>query len=49
MLDIALVTNAVRDRRIRVRALASDEHVAIVAPGHPLASRRFITPAELAE
>ena len=49
LLDVALVTGTVRDRRLRLRALSSDEHVAIFAPGHRLASRRYITPAELAE
>src|SRR5687768_3559095 len=48
-LDVGLVTDAVHDRRLRVRRLGADEHVAIVAPKHPLAGKPFMTPAELGE
>ena len=48
-LDIALVTDTIQDRRLCVRRLAGDEHVAIVGRKHPLAARAFITPAELGE
>ena len=47
-LDLALVTDTVRDRRLRVRKLASDEHVAIVSRKHPWAAKPFITPEDLA-
>ena len=46
--DVALLTDAVRDKRLRVRKLASDEHAAIVGRDHPWAGRKFITPEELA-
>ena len=48
-LDIGLVTDTVHDRRLRVRRLGADEHVAIVPPKHPLAGKPFITPSELGE
>lgn len=47
-LDLALVTEPVRDKRLRVRRLADDEHVAIVSRSHPWTKQAFITPAELA-
>jgi LysR family transcriptional regulator, regulator for metE and metH len=46
--DVALLTDTVRDKRVRLRTLTSDEHVAIVAKDHPWATRTFITPEELA-
>ncbi|HJR61122.1 MAG TPA: LysR family transcriptional regulator [Vicinamibacterales bacterium] len=46
-LDVALVTDTVRDKRLRVRRLAADEHVAIVSRTHPWTKKSFITPAEL--
>ena len=48
-LDVALVTDAVHDRRLRVRRLAADEQVAIVAARHPLGAKSFITPEELGD
>lgn len=48
VLDLALLTDTVRDRRLHVRHLGSDEHAAIVARDHAWATRAFITPAELA-
>jgi LysR family transcriptional regulator for metE and metH len=47
-LDLALITQAVRDVRLRVRPLFTDEHAAIVPARHRLASRACITPADLA-
>jgi LysR family transcriptional regulator for metE and metH len=47
-LDVALVTRAVTDPRIRRRPLFTDEHAAIVAAHHPLASRTYLAPADLA-
>lgn len=47
-LDVALVTDTIRDKRLRVRRLADDEHVAIVSRKHPWTKKAFITPAELA-
>ena len=46
-LDLALVTSTVRDRRLRVRRLASDEHVAVVHGKHAWVKKPFVTPAEL--
>lgn len=46
-LDLALVTSQVRDRRLRVRRLAADEHVAVVNRRHPWTKKTFITPEEL--
>jgi LysR family transcriptional regulator for metE and metH len=47
-LDLAIVTQQVTDRRVRVRPLFTDSHAVIVAPSHPLATRAYVTPAELA-
>src|SRR5262249_3273298 len=47
-LDLAILTERVRDSRIRLRPLFLDEMIAIVAPGHRWASRRWIAPRELA-
>jgi LysR family transcriptional regulator for metE and metH len=46
-LDLALVTDRVDDERLEVRPLLTDEHVALVAPGHPWASLAFVTPEQL--
>ena len=46
-LDLALVTDHVDDKRLNVRPLLRDEHVAIVAPGHAWASQKFVTPEQL--
>jgi LysR family transcriptional regulator for metE and metH len=46
-LDVALVTDHVRDKRLTVRPLLKDEHVAIVAPGHSWTSQEFVTPQQL--
>lgn len=47
-LDLAIVTQEVHHRRLRVRPLFEDEHAAIVAPDHPLASRTFVRPEDFA-
>jgi LysR family transcriptional regulator for metE and metH len=47
-LDMAIISDPVRDRRIVARALFDDEIVVIVDPGHPLASRPFVRPEDLA-
>lgn len=47
-IDLALLTMSVDDGRLAVRPLFRDEMLAIVAPFHPLASRTWIDPAELA-
>jgi LysR family transcriptional regulator for metE and metH len=46
-LDLAIVTQQVDDRRLCLRPLFVDDHAVIVAPTHPLATRPFVTPAEL--
>jgi LysR family transcriptional regulator for metE and metH len=48
-LDLAIVTQEVRDRQVRVRPLFEDEHAAIVAPDHPFASRAFVRPEDFSE
>ncbi len=47
-IDLAILIDPIRDKRVRLRPLFVDEMVAIVAKGHPLARRRWVTPAELA-
>ena len=47
-LDIAIVTQPGRHPHVRMRPLFEDEHAAIVAPDHPLATRPFVTPHDLA-
>jgi LysR family transcriptional regulator for metE and metH len=47
-IDLAILIDPVRDKRVRLRTLFTDEMVAIVAKGHPLARRRWVSPAELA-
>lgn len=47
-LDLAIVTQQVRDSRVRVRPLFDDEHAAIVSPDHPFASRTFVRPEDFA-
>ena len=48
-LDLAVLSNRITDRALRIRPLFEDEMVAIVAPRHPLARRTWITPRELAD
>jgi LysR family transcriptional regulator, regulator for metE and metH len=47
-LDVAIITKSVRHEHIQVRPLFEDEHAAIVAPDHPLATRAFVRPEDLA-
>ena len=48
-LDIALVSRSPRDRRLSVKPLFTDELVAVMAPGHRLASKSYVRPEELAD
>ena len=48
-LDLAVVSDPPRDRRIRVRPLFEDEMVVVVAPGHPLAERPYVRPEDFAD
>jgi LysR family transcriptional regulator for metE and metH len=47
-LDLAIVTQEIHNRHLRVRPLFEDEHAAIVAPDHPFASRPFVRPEDFA-
>ncbi len=47
-IDLAVLTASVDDARLLVRPLFEDEMLAVVAPGHPLAARERIQPADLA-
>lgn len=47
--DVALLIDPPADPRVRLRPLFADDMVAVVAPAHPLARRRWISPGELAE
>jgi LysR family transcriptional regulator for metE and metH len=47
-LDLAIVTQEIRNRQLRVRPLFEDEHAAIVAPDHPFASRAFVRAEDFA-
>lgn len=47
-LDLAVVSDPVRDRRIVIRPLFDDELVAIVAPRHPFAAKPFVEAADFA-
>jgi LysR family transcriptional regulator for metE and metH len=47
-IDLAIMTTAVRDRRVTVTELFRDELVAIVANAHPWASRPWVRPADFA-
>lgn len=46
-LDLAIVSSPVRDRELVVVPLGDDEWTVILAPGHPLARRRFVSAVEL--
>jgi LysR family transcriptional regulator for metE and metH len=48
-LDLAIVCDPVRNRRIRYTPLFEDEVVIIVPPEHCLAGRRFAAPADFAD
>jgi LysR family transcriptional regulator for metE and metH len=47
-LDLAIVSDAVRDRRIRTRPLFQDELMAVIPPGHPWEGRSHVDAADLA-
>jgi LysR family transcriptional regulator for metE and metH len=47
-IDLAILIDPRPDRRVRLRPLFADEMVAIVAKGHPFASRRWVPPEALA-
>jgi LysR family transcriptional regulator, regulator for metE and metH len=47
-IDVAILLDPVRDRRLRLRPLFRDEMVAVVARSHPFARRRWVSPSELA-
>jgi DNA-binding transcriptional LysR family regulator len=48
MIDVAVVTGPVEDRRFVVRDLLQDEVHLIVSPSHPFAGRASVSPAEVA-
>ena len=47
-LDLALMTSAVRDRRLAATPLFRDEMLVIVPSGHRFTRQRFVRPADLA-
>jgi LysR family transcriptional regulator, regulator for metE and metH len=47
-LDVAIVSDPVRDRRIQATTLFEDEVVVIAHPRHPLASKPFVRPDDFA-
>jgi DNA-binding transcriptional LysR family regulator len=48
MIDVAIVTGPVEDRRFAIRDLSEDEVYLIVSPSHPFAGRASVSPAEVA-
>ena len=48
MIDVAIVTGPVEDRRFAIRDLCQDEVYLIVSPSHPFAGRGSVSPAEAA-
>jgi DNA-binding transcriptional LysR family regulator len=48
MIDVAIVTGPVEDRRFARRDLCQDEVYLIVSPSHPFAGRASVSPAEVA-
>jgi LysR family transcriptional regulator for metE and metH len=46
-LDLAIVTESVRNPRLRIRGLFQDEHAAIVLPDHRFAKQAFVRPQDL--
>jgi LysR family transcriptional regulator for metE and metH len=46
-LDVAIVSDPIRDRRLVARPIFSDEMVIVVDPRHPLAGRPFVTAQDL--
>jgi LysR family transcriptional regulator for metE and metH len=48
-LDLAIVTNPVRDRRVALTPLFTDEFCAVVTPDHPWAARPFVVAEDFAD
>jgi LysR family transcriptional regulator, regulator for metE and metH len=48
-LDLAILSGPQQDRRLRLRPLFIDEMVAVTAPDHALAKRRWLSPRALAD
>ncbi len=48
MIDVAIVTGPVEDRRFTIRDLCLDEVPLIVSPSHPFVARASVSPAEVA-
>ena len=48
IVDVAVVTGPVEDRRFVVRDLCADELYLIVSPSHPFAGRSSVSPSEVA-
>ncbi len=48
-IDLAIVSDRVRDRRLAARPLFEDELLVIMAPTHRLSGRSFVEPQDLAE
>ena len=48
-LDVAIVSDPVRDRRVVARPLFDDELVVVVDPRHPLAARSYARPEDFAQ
>lgn len=48
-IDVALLIDPSEHPRVRLRQLFADDMIAVVAPAHPLAKRRWVTPRELAD
>jgi LysR family transcriptional regulator for metE and metH len=48
-LDVAIVRLPVRDRRLRVTPLFTDEILALVSPGHPWAARPYVVAEDFAQ
>jgi LysR family transcriptional regulator, regulator for metE and metH len=45
-LDLAVVSQPARDRRLKITELFDDELVAVTATGHPLAARTYLRPKD---
>jgi LysR family transcriptional regulator for metE and metH len=48
-LDVAIVSDRVRDRRVVLTPLFEDEFVAVVSADHPWSGRRFVTARDFAD
>ena len=46
-LDVAIMSTPVTDPRLSARPFLDDELLVVMAPGHPLASKRWIAPSDL--